>query len=79
MEAKEERVSGDSAGIRRWRAGGGWSGTHPVRGCVSQQINQQSDGSAKRLCDRDKSKRLYCMPSNRADTHQGRMNANVWR
>lgn len=42
---REERVSRESAGMRRWR--GGRSDTSPVRGCVSKQINQQSGGWAR--------------------------------
>lgn len=42
---RERTASRESAGMRRWRRGR--SGTFPVRGCASEQINQQSDGSAK--------------------------------
>lgn len=73
-------MSRESAGMRRW--GWGWSDTSPVRGCVSEQINQQWDGSA-RSCVTEISLvvvfclRLYCAPpantanAERADTHQG--------
>lgn len=51
----------------RRRRRGRWSDTSPARGCVSEQINQQSDGSA-RSCVTEISLvvvfrvRLYCAP-----------------
>lgn len=75
--------------MRRWRRGR-WSDTSPARGCVSEQINQQSDGSA-RSCVTEISLvvvfrvSLYCAPPRQYSKCSGGryasgcMNMNVWR